>query len=148
VTTSFQYSLEECGYRVTDAHDGCNGIALFREQRPDLILLDIQMPGMNRLEILEIIHAEDSDLPVVMVSATGEISFAATAINLGACSYLRKPVTDLAILQHTVKKELEEASLIHENRQYRKDLEELIALHTVQLEDVYGEPACQLSIRE
>ena len=137
VRDSFRLYLEDFGYRVIEADDGLSGLETFREQRPDLILLDMRMPQLDGLGALEIIHREDPELPVVMVSGTGVIGDVVTAINLGAKNYVIKPIEDLSILLHVVEKELEQARLIRENRQYRHQLEEMVALRTLQLEAAY-----------
>jgi putative two-component system response regulator len=135
----FRLYLSGCGYRVVEAQDGQAGIELFRHQRPDLVLLDIQMPGLNGIDVLKFFHTEAPDTPVVMVSGASDIGEAAAAINLGAWGYLCKPVVDLSVLRQTIDKELERAHLINENREYRKHLEELVALRTIQLEAAYAE---------
>lgn len=137
VRDSFRLYLEDFGYRVMEADDGLAGIEIFRRQRPDLILLDMIMPQLDGLATLEIIHQEDPELPVVMVSGTGVIADVVTAINLGAKNYVLKPIEDLSILLHIVEKELEGVRLIRENREYRKQLEEMVALRTLQLEAAY-----------
>lgn len=137
VRLSFRLYLEDFGYRVIEADDGLSGIEKFRQQTPDLILLDMKMPQLNGLEALKIIRQENADVPVVMVSGTGVIGDVVTAINLGAQNYVIKPIEDLSILLHVVEKELERARLVRENREYRKQLEEMVALRTLQLEAAY-----------
>ncbi|WP_303720600.1 HD domain-containing phosphohydrolase [Malonomonas rubra] len=138
IRTSFRLYLEDFGYRVEEAADGSAGFEMFQALNPDLVLLDISMPGQNGLDILKLIHEANPDQPVIMVSGSGEICDVVNAINLGARSYILKPVTDLSILLHTVEKELERARLVRENREYRKHLEEMVALRTVQLEAAYS----------
>ncbi len=137
VRDSFRLYLEDFGYRVIEADDGLSGIDIFRDQQPDLILLDMRMPLLDGLETLKIIHQEDPELPVVMVSGTGVIGDVVHCINAGARNYVIKPIQDMSILLHVVEKELERARLVRENIQYRKHLEEMVALRTLQLEAAY-----------
>jgi putative two-component system response regulator len=137
VRNTLRLYLEDFGYHVTEATDGISGIEMFRAQRPDLILLDMQMPKLDGLDVLKIVNKEDPELPIVMLSGTGAISDVVNAIHLGAWSYILKPVTDWSILRHAVEKELERARLIRENREYRSHLEEMVSLRTRQLEEAY-----------
>jgi putative two-component system response regulator len=134
IRESFKLYLEDCDYRVIEAADGRAGIEMFRTQGPDLVLVDISMPELNGLEVLEIIHNDAPELPVLMVSGTGRIRDVVEAIQRGAWSYILKPVEDLNILLHAIEKELERARLIRENREYRNRLEEMVSLRTRQLE--------------
>lgn len=134
VRESFRLYLENHGYRVIEAADSRSGVELFRTQKPDLVLVDLQMPEREGLDVLETICSEDPDLPIVIVSGSGVISDVVDAVHRGAWNYLLKPVDDLNILLHTVKIELERARLIQENRAYRNRLEEMVSLRTRQLE--------------
>jgi DNA-binding response OmpR family regulator len=78
------------GYEVVLAHTGQEGLEKIRETRPDIVLLDIMMPGMNGYEILRILR-QQSDIPVIMLTAKKEVTSARDALNLGADDYVRKP---------------------------------------------------------
>ena len=78
------------GYEVVLAHSGEEGLGKIRETRPDIVLLDIMMPGMNGYEVLRILHQE-SDIPVIMLTAKKGATSAIEALNLGADDYVRKP---------------------------------------------------------
>ena len=134
IRESFRLYLEDFDYRVIEAADGKSGIDLFRSQRPDLVLVDMRMPGLGGLQVLDIIRNEDPDLPVLMVSGTGAIRDVVEAVQRGAWNYILKPIEDLNILLLAVEKELERARLIRENRAYRTRLEEMVSLRTRQLE--------------
>jgi len=86
-----RHHLQEEGFTVYEAENGSNALELAKDRRPNLILLDAVMPGMDGYEVLETLKADESirDLPVIVLSGS-EDSRAATA--LGATSYLVKPV--------------------------------------------------------
>ena len=78
-------------YEVETAHSGAAGLSAIGRQRPDLVLLDINMPGMSGLEVLKEIKRRDERLPVIMVTANNEIAAAEQALKTGAFAYLPKP---------------------------------------------------------
>ena len=100
---------------------------------PNLILLDIMMPGMSGLDVLEQVVPRFPDLPVIMISGDGDVSDVVHAIRLGTWDYLMKPITDIAVLRHAVEQGLSRARLKRENHEYRLRLEKLVASQTEEL---------------
>ncbi len=94
-----QYTLQTAGHRVVVAEDGEQGLALVREQPPDLILLDLLMPKVDGITVLKVLKADASTahIPILIVTASAQRHEAERAITLGADGYLIKPfrVTDL-----------------------------------------------------
>jgi len=119
--------LEDCGYRVQQAGDGQAGMELMVRQPPDVVLTDLRMPVMGGLELLAAMAADYSDIPVIIVSGRGEFSDAIHAVQLGAWDYLTKPIRDMAVLEHSVKRALEHARLVRQNREYQDRLEHTVA---------------------
>jgi len=78
------------GYDVVLAHSGQEGLEMIRDTSPDIVLLDIMMPGMNGYEVLSILR-QQSNIPVIMLTAKKEVTSARDALNLGADDYIRKP---------------------------------------------------------
>jgi len=78
------------GYEVVLACSGQEGLEKARESSPDVILLDVMMPGMNGFEVLRILR-QQSNIPVIMLTAKREVTSASDALNLGADDYVRKP---------------------------------------------------------
>jgi DNA-binding response OmpR family regulator len=78
------------GYDVEVAADGKTGLSLLDETNPDLIILDIMMPGLNGFEVLDLIR-QRSTVPVIMLTARCEVSTLRDALVLGADDYVRKP---------------------------------------------------------
>ena len=82
--------LEKEGYQATIAADGTQGIDLYRKLRPDLVLLDVMMPGVDGWGVLRAIR-QDSQTPVIMLTAKGETTDKVSGLKQGADDYITKP---------------------------------------------------------
>jgi DNA-binding NtrC family response regulator len=96
-------------FDVDSAGSGEDGLTAMRQRRPDLVFLDINMPGMSGLEVLKDIKRLDQRLPVIMVTANTEIAAAEEALKNGAFAYLPKPF-QLAYADHLVAAALSDTS--------------------------------------
>jgi two-component system nitrogen regulation response regulator NtrX len=114
--------LEYEGYEVLLAGSGQEGLQVAHAESPDLVFLDIKMPGMDGLETLTRLRALSESLPVVMVSAHGTAATALEAGRLGAYRFIEKPLSKDYVID-AVREGLELASLRSENRTLRKALE-------------------------
>jgi len=114
--------LEYENYDFIGAASGPDGVAAVRRDAPDLVLLDIKMPGMNGLEALAEIRKADEALPVAMISGHGTITDAMQATRLGAFDFIEKPFTSERVLV-TVAKGLEVRELRQENRELKLAME-------------------------
>jgi DNA-binding response OmpR family regulator len=94
-------ALGEEGYGVLSAVTSDEGLKLFILSQPDLVLLDIALPGMNGIEMLKRIRSIVPTARVVMVSGTADLMLARQALELGALAYVDKPF-DLAYLKRVV----------------------------------------------
>ncbi len=85
--------LEWEGYTIIEASDGEQALTQVRATRPDLVLLDVRMPKMNGLDVLEHLHAEPAlcSIPVIMLSVVPAYPQVETALEKGAVAYLPKP---------------------------------------------------------
>ena len=83
-------ALEAEGFQVVAAGDGRAGLALFRSERPDLVLLDLMLPEMSGIEVCRIIRAELS-VPIIMLTARGAEVDKVVGLELGADDYVTKP---------------------------------------------------------
>jgi DNA-binding response OmpR family regulator len=93
VTSLLKRGLSYEGYRVDVAASGEMGLALARERPPDLVVLDIMMPGINGLEVLRRLRAADDRLPVIMLTAKDAPSDQINGLEAGADDYVVKPFT-------------------------------------------------------
>ena len=82
--------LEKNGFRVVSAGDGPSALAMARREKPDLIVLDLLLPGMDGREVCRILRNE-SDVPIIMLTARAEESDRIVGLELGADDYLVKP---------------------------------------------------------
>ena len=110
--------LEYEKYKVDDAADGMSGLALVDDNEYDVILLDIKMPKMDGIEVLEYLMKK-TDTPVIMISGHGTIETAVEAIKKGAYDYIAKPL-DLNRLLITIKNALDKSTLITETKSLKR----------------------------
>ncbi|MBK8048444.1 MAG: response regulator transcription factor [Anaerolineales bacterium] len=82
--------LERAGFRVAEAGDGPGALALARQQRPDLVVLDLNLPGMDGLEVCKALR-RTSDVPIIMMTARVEETDRLLGLELGADDYIVKP---------------------------------------------------------
>ena len=134
IRDSFGAHLEDCGYEILTAENGREGISVYEKEKPDLIIVDLRMPEVDGIQVLETISRRSPLTPLIVASGTGIISDAIEALHCGAWDYLLKPIEDLTMLTHAVEAALEKAQLRKENRAYRKHLEQLVERRTVELE--------------
>lgn len=133
IVESFENYLEDYDYEILTASNGRQGLEIFEREKPDLILVDLRMPELGGLQVLEQVGKDSPTTPLIVVSGTGNISDAVDAIQKGAWDYLLKPVEDLSLLRHAVEKALEKGRLQRENTAYRKFLEKLVTDRTTEL---------------
>jgi DNA-binding response OmpR family regulator len=88
-------------YVVETATRGIEALELVERERPHLVILDVEMPGMNGVQVLQSLRAVDPTIPVIMLTANTDGSVAAETLKLGAVSYAPKPL-DLRYLDHLV----------------------------------------------
>ena len=93
----FRTALESTGAELAAAEDGEAALAWLRAHRVDLVLLDLQMPGVGGMGVLERLRAEGINVPVVIITAHGSIPDAVAAMKLGAIDFLSKPLTPDAL---------------------------------------------------
>lgn len=91
------------GHSVAEAQDGPSALASLEGEKPDLVLLDIRLPGMDGIEVLERIRKFSRSLPVVMITGYGHIQSAVDVMKLGANEYLQKPFENSQLVD-TVKR--------------------------------------------
>jgi len=115
-------ALSSAGHDVREAASGEDVLKAFEEAIPDLIILDQRMPGMGGLATLTEIKKEHPDLPVIMLTAHGNVESAVQAMKAGATEYLTKPF-DVAELKLTVARALKVGNLVRQVDYLRGELE-------------------------
>ena len=122
IRDSLRMILEYEHYEFLGAASGPEGLSIIKRDAPDMVVLDIKMPGMNGLETLAEIRKVDEAVPVAMISGHGTITDAMQATRLGAFDFIEKPFTSERVLV-TVAKGLEVRELRQENRELKLAME-------------------------
>ncbi len=122
IRESLRMILEYEDYQFLGAGSGPEGVQLVQRERPDLVLLDIKMPGMDGMEVLRKIHALDEALPIVMISGHGTTATAVDAIRSGATDFLDKPLSSERVIV-TLQNVLQQSALRSENRELKLAME-------------------------
>ncbi len=97
----FQRRYAPAGYVIEMASSGKDGLKAFFDASPGLVILDIDMPGMNGVEVLKTIRRSDATVPVIMLTGNADNAVAATVLKHGVASYAPKPV-NFQYLEHLV----------------------------------------------
>ncbi|MDH3998475.1 MAG: sigma-54 dependent transcriptional regulator [Desulfuromonadales bacterium] len=127
---SLEQSLKKQGYEVTTAASGEEALKVVQDDPPELMLLDIQLPGMDGLQVLEKVKEFDSEVIILMVTALGVLETAVKAMRMGAYDYINKPF-NLDELSITVKKALETRDLRKEVAHLRSDQEKKFGIDNI-----------------
>jgi DNA-binding response OmpR family regulator len=99
LAAGIEFNLGLEGYEVQIAPDGRRGLALVREWRPDLVILDLMLPGMDGYEVLRAIRDDRNNVPVMILSARGEEADKVMGFRLDADQYVTKPFGVLELLE-------------------------------------------------
>ena len=125
VRNNIKVYLEDSGFAVVEAKDGREGLKVFRDEHPAVVLTELKIPEISGLEVLDTIVNESPDTPVIIISGAGGVQEVITALRKGAWNYITKPIVDLPVLEQAICKSLERGRLIQENKEYRIKLEML-----------------------
>jgi two-component system, NtrC family, nitrogen regulation response regulator NtrX len=122
IRRSVRMILEYEGYEVLEASSGPEGVASAERDSPDLVFLDIKMPGMDGLDALQRIKATSETLPVVIISGHGTVSTAVEATKAGAFDFIEKPLASERVLV-TIRNALDQTRLRDENKSLKRAAE-------------------------
>ncbi|MHB8900636.1 MAG: sigma-54-dependent transcriptional regulator [Thermoguttaceae bacterium] len=126
VRDSLYHWFRKDGYAVAAAENASEALRILQESRYDVILLDIKMPGMDGMELLDHIRRIDPETAVIMLTAFAAVDTAVRALKQGAFDYVTKPI-DPDELSHLVLRAMEQRRLRQENSQLRETLDETLA---------------------
>jgi two-component system nitrogen regulation response regulator NtrX len=122
VREEIAFALDFDGWKTVEAADGPAGLELAQDPVVDLVLLDVKLPGMDGLEVLQKLKELRPDLPVVMISGHGDLDTAVLAVRRGAYDFLQKPfATDRVVL--SLKNALRTQRLASENESLRQTIQ-------------------------
>jgi DNA-binding response OmpR family regulator len=104
VLRAISFILEKEGYQVLTAINGLDGLRKAKEEKPDLLILDVMLPGLDGFEVCHRLRAETqtAQLPILMLSAKGQAADKAMGLSVGANEYLTKPV-ERSVLLSTIE---------------------------------------------
>lgn len=114
--------LKEQGWEVATASEGEEALEVFRKEAPAAVLLDLKMPRLGGMQVLERIKRHDPHTPVIVITAYGEVASAVQAMKLGAYDYLTKPFNNDDLI-FTIKRALEKQALIAQVEDLKGQLE-------------------------
>ena len=133
--------LEFEKYQVLEAPDGFSAIDIFKKSAIDIVLLDIKMPKMDGLEVLDFLQEINPEIPVIMISGHGNIDTAVEAVKKGAFDYISKP-PDLNRLLITLRNAQERHSLVVETKSLKRKISR------AGLQDIIGECPQIIAVKE
>ncbi|MDD2733608.1 MAG: sigma-54 dependent transcriptional regulator [Desulfuromonadaceae bacterium] len=125
-----EYNLQEEGYEVLAASSGEEGLYFFGQLQPNLVITDMNMPGMDGLMVLKSIKERSPETLVIIITAFGTIDVAVEAMKAGAYDYITKPFNRDA-LKLTVSKALQFSGLAEENKRLKSELSDKADFRTI-----------------
>ena len=126
--------LTQFGYSVIPCHNGEDALQKMQSNEFDAILTDIKMPVMSGIELLEIIHNMNPDIPVILMTAYAELDIAVEAIKKGAFDFIIKPYKPTYLL-HAIEKGVKYNRLIQMEKNYKFMLKDMVEKKTRELAD-------------
>ena len=120
--------LQTAGYKVVSAQNGDEAFSFLEKDVPDLVLLDYRMPGRNGLQVASEMRRHMSAVPIIMITAYGEVASAVEAMKMGVYDYVTKPI-DHNDLLFTIARALEKQDLVEEVERLRHVLNERASLY-------------------
>lgn len=133
-----EMSLTSEGYKVITAESGKEGLKIFREQRPKLILTDIRMPGIDGIEVLKRIKATDDEAEVIVITGHGDMNSAISALQHGASDFITKPIRD-EVLMLSLERAKKKMAMSRQLKDYTENLEQKVEACTLELRQAQEE---------
>jgi len=125
------YNLEKEGYAVNGVESGEEALKAARSLHPNLILMDLMLPGMDGFEITRLLKSDDqlADIPIIMLTAKGEEADIVTGLELGAEDYITKPFSPKVVIARI-------RTVLRRDRKNKPALPEVIHLHNIEIDPV------------
>lgn len=124
--------LESYGYEVLTAENATTGLRLFRHEHPSILLTDIKMPGMDGIELLQVVKHESPDTEIIMITGHGDIELAIQSLKHDATDFITKPV-NVDVLEIALKRAKERIDFRKAIKEYTDNLEMLVEEKTEKL---------------
>lgn len=141
--------LENTGYRFVAVDSGEKALRAIENDKPDLILLDYMMPGMNGIEVLEIVRNDWGlkELPIIMLTARAEAEAVVTALEAGADDYISKPI-DFDVLKARIETQLNKVKSNDGLRKANAALDERVAMRVLAFDQLREEVEREITQRK
>ncbi|MEW5910158.1 MAG: response regulator [Thermodesulfobacteriota bacterium] len=133
-------SLTDSGYDVLVAENGDQALDLFREKQPAIVLTDIKMPGMDGLQLLEMVKKESPETEVIMITGHGDMDLAIKSLKHQATDFITKPIND-DVLEIALRRARERIEMRGQIRAYTENLENLVLEKSQRLVELEREMA-------
>ncbi len=124
--------LSDMGYDILEAQNGEEAFKMFQSHKPEIVLSDIKMPGMDGIDLLQAIKKEEPETEVIMITGHGDIDLAIKSLKHEATDFITKPI-DGEILAVALKRARDRMTMRRQLRQYTESLEQLVAEKTEKL---------------
>lgn len=134
--TLLKMSLELDGHSILLAADGPAALDIYDQELPDVVILDVRLPGMDGIQVLGRIKAKYPDAEVIIASGHGDLDMAVKAIRNEASNFISKPVSD-ELLSVALTRCIERIALKKKLKAYTNNLETLVREANVELERAY-----------
>lgn len=138
VLEMLELSLSSEGYDVLTAESGSEGLSLFADAAPSIVITDIKMPGMDGIEVLKRIKSSDSEAEVIVITGHGDMDSAIQALQHGASDFITKPVRD-EVLMLSLDRAKQKLAMAQQLRDYTENLEDKVAACKIELEEAQEE---------
>ncbi|MFW5639962.1 MAG: response regulator [Thermodesulfobacteriota bacterium] len=125
-------SLRSDGYEVFTATSGAEGLEIFDREKPEIVLTDIKMPGMDGIEVLKRVKARDPDTEVIIITGHGDIDNAIEALKYGASDFINKPIRD-EVLAIALSRAEEKVAIHEKLKAHTKELKRTVDIATREL---------------
>ncbi|WDP88359.1 MAG: response regulator [Desulfobacter sp.] len=132
IRTVLNITLTDAGYEVHTAADGRQASRMIHDLRPDIVLSDIRMPGMDGIELLKFIKTGTPDIEVIMITGHGDLGLAIESLKMDAVDFITKPINN-DILEIALKRARDRIETRDKLRRYTRNLEELVKEKTRKL---------------
>ncbi len=136
IRTMMRMTLELDGHEVYCAANGEEALEMFRRLQPPVVLLDVKLPGIDGLAVLQQIKRQAADTEIIVITGHGDMDMAIECLRNEAANFLTKPVSD-DLLSLALKRSEERLALKQRVRQYTENLETLVREGNVALEQAY-----------
>jgi len=133
-----EISLASEGYNVITAESGTEGLKIFKEQRPKLVLTDIRMPGMDGIEVLKTVKATDNEAEVIVITGHGDMNSAIAALQHGASDFITKPIRD-EVLMLSLERAKNKIAMSQQLTDYTENLEQKVEACALELRQAQEE---------